>query len=65
MNDCEYMTAIGCPARDAAKSLILQEITESQCPDLDIICKEQCCKDCDRSDCGYRCGRTYKGEWVW
>ena len=31
MNDCEYMTAMGCPARDTAKSLILQEITESLC----------------------------------
>ena len=31
VNDCEYMTVIGCPARDAAKSLILQEITESLC----------------------------------
>ena len=42
MNECEYMTAMGCPARDTAKSLILQEIMESRYPDLDIICKKQC-----------------------
>ena len=58
--DCENMTAFGCPARDAAKSLMLQEMIEGSYDyrELQDICKKQCCKDCDES-CGYRCGQAY------
>lgn len=57
--DCENMTAFGCPARDTAKSLMLQELMEGSDTYLELqdICKEQCCKDCDES-CGYRCGQA-------
>lgn len=58
--DCENMTAFGCPTRDAAKSLMLQEMIEGSYDyrELQDICKKQCCKDCDES-CGYRCGQAY------
>ena len=57
--DCENMTAFGCPARDAAKSLMIQEMIEGSYDyrELQDICKKQCCKDCDES-CGYRRGWT-------
>lgn len=57
--DCEYMTVFGCPARDTAKNLMLQELMEGSdtYPELQDICKKQCCKDCDES-CGYRCGQA-------
>lgn len=54
--DCEYMTPFGCPARDTAKSLMLQEMIESNTT-IDL-CKEQCCRDC-KEHCSYRCGRKY------
>lgn len=57
--DCEYMTAFGFQARDTAKSLMLQEMTEGSYDyrELQDICKKQCCKDCDEP-CGYRCGQA-------
>lgn len=59
MNDCEYMTPFGCPARDYAKSLQLDAIMEGE-KDI-ILCKKMCCQDCEEV-CGYRCGRTYGGK---
>ena len=58
--DCENMTAFGCPARDTAKSLMLQEMIEGSYDyrELQDICKKQCCKGCEES-CGYRCGQAY------
>lgn len=53
--ECEYMTALGCKARDFAKQLMLQEMIESHSTELEM-CKNQCCKGCDNV-CGYRCGR--------
>lgn len=53
MNECEYMTPFGCPARDHAKTLQLQAIVEGS---DETMCKKMCCKDCDET-CGYRCGR--------
>jgi hypothetical protein len=38
--DCEYMTPFGCPARDTAKDLMLQEVIESNLKDFEM-CKEQ------------------------
>lgn len=59
MIDCEYMTELGCKARDTAKNLMLQELIEGSVDykELHDICKEQCCKDCEKI-CGYRCGRA-------
>ena len=57
--DCEYMTPFGCPSRDTAKELMLYEIIESNLKDFEI-CKEQCCRDCDKS-CSYRCGQVIYG----
>lgn len=54
--DCEYMTAMGCPARDTAKNLMLLEMIESNT--TIEFCKEQCCRDC-KDHCSYRCGRKY------
>jgi len=54
--DCEYMTPFGCPARDTAKSLMLQSMIEGD--KLVDMCKEQCCRDCEEH-CEYRCGRKY------
>lgn len=54
-NECEYMTAFGCKARDWAKNLMLQAIIEGT--DIEM-CKKMCCKDCEET-CGYRCGRCY------
>lgn len=55
--ECEYMTSLGCKARDYAKSLMLSELVEGsdQYKELSDICKNQCCKDC-KEICGYRCG---------
>ena len=53
--ECEYMTPFGCPARDYAKTLMLQAIMEGE-KDQEM-CKKMCCKDCDNV-CGYRCGRV-------
>lgn len=55
---CEDMTPFGCEARDNAKELMLQELTEGGTIEIKDLCKEQCCLDCDKA-CGYRCGRTY------
>ena len=40
--DCENMTAFGCPARDAAKSLMIQEMIEGSYDyrELQDICKK-------------------------
>lgn len=54
MTECEHMTTLGCAARDYAKSLMLQELIESEHPVE--MCREQCCEGCDKP-CGYRCGR--------
>ena len=54
--NCEYMTPFGCPARDYAKSLMLDAILEGE-KDI-VMCKKMCCQDCEEV-CGYRCGRTY------
>ena len=56
--ECSNMTAFGCPTRDTAKNLMLQELIEGGTMTLDELCKRQCCIDCNNS-CGYRCGRTY------
>lgn len=53
--ECETMTPFGCPARDYAKELMLQEIIEGGNVEM---CKKMCCKDCEDT-CGYRCGRCY------
>lgn len=53
--ECETMTPFGCPARDSAKELMLQEIIEGGNIEM---CKKMCCKDCGDT-CGYRCGRCY------
>ena len=55
--DCEYMTPFGCPARDYAKNLMIQEMIESNYKDYEF-CKDQCCRDCEKH-CAYRCGRKY------
>ena len=57
--DCENMTVFGCPARDTAKNLILQELMEGSDAYMELkdICKKQCCKGCEES-CGYRCGQA-------
>lgn len=54
--ECEYMTAFGCPARDYAKSLMLQEMLEG---DDQQMCKKMCCQECEEV-CGYRCGKCHK-----
>ena len=57
-DNCEYMTHFGCPARDFAKDLQLQAMTEGSedYQELSDLCKKQCCMDCEKI-CGYRCGR--------
>ena len=57
--ECENMTPFGCPARDFAKTLMLQAIMEGE-KDLEM-CKKMCCMDCDEACC-FRCGRTYGGK---
>lgn len=61
VQECENMTILGCPARDTAKNLMLQEMMESKYPEDIEMCKEQCCQGCEKS-CGYRCGRCYGGN---
>lgn len=48
------MTAFGCPARDYAKTLMLQAMIEG---DDQEMCKKICCQDCEET-CGYRCGKS-------
>lgn len=55
-NECESMTSFGCPARDYAKTLMLQSIIEGSNIEM---CKKMCCKDCEES-CGYRCGQAWR-----
>lgn len=52
--DCQYMTDTGCERMVTAKNLILDAILEGEDEE---ICKEQCCKGCNRV-CGYRCGQA-------
>ena len=61
--DCEYMTAFGCPARDTAKNLMLQELMEGSDTYMELkdICKEQCCIGCTKT-CGYRCGQSNRRQ---
>lgn len=61
--ECEYMTVFECRARDFAKDLMLQEMIEGSdtYTELSNICKEQCCRGCDKS-CGYRCNKKDKCE---
>ena len=56
MNDCEYMTPFGCPARDWAKTLMLEAMMEG---DKQEMCKKMCCQECEEV-CGYRCGRVHR-----
>lgn len=57
--ECEYMTPLGCPARDAAKELMLQALIEGDAGQE--MCRKMCCQDCD-DVCGYRCGRVHEKE---
>ena len=58
MFECENMTPCGCERMDAVKELQLIEMIESWYFDTDTLCKNQCCKECEKiKKCGYRCGR--------
>lgn len=56
--ECENLTTLGCERMDSVKELQLVEMIESWYFDADTLCKNQCCKDCDRTkNCSYTCGR--------
>lgn len=59
--ECGNMTAFGCGRMDSVKELmLLEQIENNEELDLNRICKNQCCKDCDRmKNCSYTCGRIY------
>lgn len=52
--DCPYMTDTGCEKMIAAKSLMLDAISEGE--EIEM-CREQCCIGCTKT-CGYRCGQA-------
>ena len=50
------MTPFGCERMNSAKELQLVEMVESWYFDTDTLCKNQCCKSCDKvKECGYKC----------
>lgn len=57
--ECGNMTSFGCGRMDSVKELMLLErIENNEELDLNGVCKNQCCKDCDNlNKCSYTCGR--------
>ena len=46
--ECENLTTLGCERMDSVKELmLLEQIESNEELDLNRICKNQCCKDCD------------------
>lgn len=49
--ECENMTPFGCERMDSVKELmLLEQIESNEELDLNRICKNQCCKDCDNTN---------------